>query len=454
MRVLIAKGWVRRGIFAALGLALVAAYWWGAEQHLHRVNTKVWRTDQSAYLAYARNMAETNYEFVGGRNRMPIYPFLLSQVYTPELSEEAFFVRAKYLNIVISLLVLCGTWGLMRWWLPSLEASVLTLIAAFSVFVYKAAYAQSELLFYGVNFAVFLLLLRCLRRPSMRIALLCGVMAGVAYLTKASVPPMLAVFLGWSGVAVAVSFRKWWRTSLRGSPWHAPWMRQVLSAGLVVVAFLVTVSPYIYTSKQVFGRWFYNVNSTFYIWYDSWEEAKAGTRLHGDREHWPAMPADQIPGPGKYFREHSLNEIAGRVVNGLVAVVSRAAPYYLFLFPYLVLCVAVVRRWPEQSRQILLEDGRWIVSGFVASYGAVYLLLYAFYAPISRQPRLILALFLPVMLSLGYFLSRPEWRDAPLAKFRGMTLRPRNAHYGLLAFLGLLILTAYPILILNVYTGW
>lgn len=59
--------------------------------------------------------------------------------------------------------------------------------------------------------------------------------------------------------------------------------------------FLVVVFPYIRTSKERFGRYFYNVNSTFYMWYDSWDEAERGTKAHGDRDGWPNMPADQIP---------------------------------------------------------------------------------------------------------------------------------------------------------------
>jgi hypothetical protein len=129
----------RRLAGAAVVLLLLAVYCAGALYHLHRVNVDVRRTDQSAYLDCARNTAETDYAFVGGRNRMHVYPFLLSLLYEHGLSEEAFFERAKYMNVALSIAVLCAIWAMLRLWLPALEAAALTPVAAFSVFVYKAA---------------------------------------------------------------------------------------------------------------------------------------------------------------------------------------------------------------------------------------------------------------------------------------------------------------------------
>ena len=37
------------------------------------------------------------------------------------------------------------------------------------------------------------------------------------------------------------------------------------------------LGPYLSTSKRVFGQYFYNVNSTFYMWYDDWPHASVGT---------------------------------------------------------------------------------------------------------------------------------------------------------------------------------
>ena len=60
-------------IFVVLGL-----YWHGAVVQLTKVNTDLTSTDQSAYMHYTRQMYDSNYTFIGGRNRMPAYPFLQS----------------------------------------------------------------------------------------------------------------------------------------------------------------------------------------------------------------------------------------------------------------------------------------------------------------------------------------------------------------------------------------
>ncbi|MCE7984836.1 MAG: hypothetical protein DYG89_26995 [Caldilinea sp. CFX5] len=136
-----------------------------------------------------------------------------------------------------------------------------------------------------------------------QLASLTGVVAGIAHLTKASILPGLALFLAFAGL-------RWGWTALQcrnpaqgGLPQRL--LSHLLPVLLVGVCFLLTVYPYISTSKRVFGHYFYNVNSTFYMWYDSWEEAKQGTRAHGARVGWPDMPPEEIPSLRKYLREHT-----------------------------------------------------------------------------------------------------------------------------------------------------
>lgn len=65
----------------------------------------------------------------------------------------------------------------------------------------------------------------------------------------------------------------------------------------MVVCFLGVMAPYLINSKRVFGRYFYNVNTTFYIWYDNWPLASVGTYSYGDHDGWPTLPRSQLPGP-------------------------------------------------------------------------------------------------------------------------------------------------------------
>src|ERR1051325_8422756 len=92
------KQLVRRHRLAALVLAILAIY--GCEAHARRqlMATPASLGDQGAYLAYAQQMSETNYTLTADRNRMPIFPFLLSLIYRPGESEVEFLTRAQSFN--------------------------------------------------------------------------------------------------------------------------------------------------------------------------------------------------------------------------------------------------------------------------------------------------------------------------------------------------------------------
>jgi hypothetical protein len=317
------------------------------------------------------------------------------------MDDAAFFARGKYVNLVLSLGLLAGLAFIFHRFLPGLHSLTLLLIVAFTIFIFKAGYFQAELLFYFVNFCLFLLMWRLLQRMSWRLAILAGIVAGLAHLIKASVLPGLVVFL----VLAAI---KWGWFALRSRHWSgdpAPAkfvLSPLLGVLLVAAVFLITVFPYINTSKRVFGHYFYNVNSTFYIWYDSWEEAKQGTRAHGDRVGWPDMPPDEIPSMSKYLREHTLQQITGRFVNGGLSVLNNMVHSYGY-FKYIViysclLIIAIIRYWRRASQAVTSNPTLCL---FLVIYFAGYFLLYSWYAPIVDGNRLILGQFIPVMFTIS-----------------------------------------------------
>jgi hypothetical protein len=172
---------------------------------------------------------------------------------------------------------------------------------------------------------------------------------------------------------------------------------------LVGVFFLITVFPYINNSKRVFGQYFYNVNSTFYIWYDSWEEAKQGTGAHGDLVRWPDMPAEEIPSMSKYWREHTLQQIIGRLMAGAQTVminVVHSYGYFNYILIYLsALIISILAFW-QRARQIVISNPCLCI--FLICYFAGYFLLYFWYAPIASGNRLILSQFIPLIFTISY----------------------------------------------------
>ena len=52
-------------------------------------------TDQAAYLNYAKKISQTDFRHMGDRNRMPVYPTLISFFYKKGMSDKEFFEKAK-----------------------------------------------------------------------------------------------------------------------------------------------------------------------------------------------------------------------------------------------------------------------------------------------------------------------------------------------------------------------
>ena len=108
-----------------------------------------------------------------------------------------------------------------------------------------------------------------LSAPDWRKSTLCGALFALAHFTKASALPALLLFASSYGVLFLCH-------AIRRELAPALTRDLILRALLPVAVFLVLLSPYLLESKAKYGSYFYNVNTTFYIWYDSWTEAKAG----------------------------------------------------------------------------------------------------------------------------------------------------------------------------------
>ena len=394
MVVLTATKFLRRRAVALSLLGILTIYGFEAHARRREKSSPAVLGDQSAYLGYARHLAESNYTVTEDRNRMPVYPFLLSLLYQPGLSESKFLVRAQKFTVNLSILLLLLMFFIFRRFLPPLPSLGLVAATAFGVFLYRAGKAQAELLFYFISFGSFVLLLRMFARPGWWLATLAGAVTGLAHLTKASVLPALAL---WSVVFGAQIL--WdWRVDL--------WRRIALLA-LVPAAFLLVVFPYIQTSKRIYGQYFYNVNSTFVLWCDSSTEAYEFLSAHGDKDQWKEVPPEQLPSFRKYWREHSGAQIAARLFRGYEELVKqnfRVIGYYKFVLA-LILTAAVltVRRRPG-ARDLVAEHP--FAVGFCLLFFAGYFSLFAWYDAITNDKRFLLSIFLPFAFAISLFILR------------------------------------------------
>jgi hypothetical protein len=393
------KQFLRRGGLAVVVLVILAVY--GFEAHARRqlVSSPARSGDQAAYLAYAQQMYDSGYAVVGDRNRMPVFPFLLSLIYHPSLSETEFLERAQTFNVNLSILLLLLLFLIFRKFFPAFYAVALLVVTAFGVFLYRAVLAQTEVLFYFISFCGFLLLVRMLIAPRWWLAVLSGAAVGLAHLTKASVLPGLGV---WVAVFLAQFFWNYRarRDTRPGNPWH-----RLALLLLVIGTFVAVISPYIRTSKQIYGHYFYNVNSTFTMWCDSWPEARAFLNTYGDKGKWRDLPPDQIPSPTKYWREHSVSQITHRLMSGLRGIAAQnamAIAYYKFMFLFAATAAFLWMRHPQQAHRLIAEKP--FAAAFCVLFVAVYVILYAWYNAIVSDTRFILSIFLPFVFTASIFI--------------------------------------------------
>ena len=390
------KQFARKHACTAAVLVILVIYGFEAQARRRFHPTPAIQGDQSAYLADAVRMYETNYAAVGERARMPVYPFLLTFVYKPGLTEEQFLERAQSFTVNLSIVLLFLLYLILRTRFPAIYAVALVSITAFGVFLHRAGIAQPEVLLYILCFCVFLMFARLFSTPRWWLAVLAGATMGLAHLTKASLLPALGL---WVFLFVVQMFWK------RGEGTGTGTVGQRLVALLLVIAsfFAVTFS-YLRTSKELHGSYFFNVNPAIVMWCDSWPEALGWLRLQLDREKWRALPADQIPSPAKYWREHSISQIAYRFARGLRSLATQkamAVGYYKFMVGLVALAAFLWMKEPRRAWLLIRENP--FGAAFAFLFCALFIAAFAWFDVITSDTRFILTLFLPVIFTASVF---------------------------------------------------
>lgn len=367
-------------------------------------------SDQASFMEFAIRSYGTGFRFTGNRNRMPLYPWKQALFYSPELSDEESFERAKRINISFSILVLAGI-GLAFFAKFSRPFALWSILAiAFTVYAIKSPYVLAENLYYGLFTIAFILSLETFSRPDWRKSILCGALFALAHFTKASALPALLLFASSYGVLFLCH-------AIRRELTPALTRDLILRALLPVAVFLVLLSPYLLESKAKYGSYFYNVNTTFYMWYDSWAEAKAGTMAAGDGEGYPDLPPEEIPSFQKYLRERGVGSMMWRFFNGSKRLLnlgcfdSNGLWHYgycsqagLGLLAIAACVIILLRRMPLRE---LLKFAH--IAWFATAILVIYALGAAWYVPIlgNNGVRIALVIFIPLLWTAGLAIHAP-----------------------------------------------
>jgi hypothetical protein len=393
-------------------------------------------------LEIAEGAYQTDFQYKGDRNRTPLFPYLLAVFYQPEMTGLDFFRRSQQVNIYLSLILLIGVFLITRKFIPTGQSVLLTLIAAVSLFVYKAGYVQPELLFYFLNYVSFVLMGWMLVKPSLWLAAATGLALALAYLAKASILPALVLFLI---VYIVQQFLLWKKDSLiKHDPSANPGLLRYRASSVVlmVLVFLTLLSPYLLENKRIFGSYFYNVNTTFYAWYDSWEQAAEGTKAHGDNQGWPDMPPDQIPSMEKYLSEHTPQQIYSRFISGFQSEFTiLRKPYGLFNYPAIYSIVLLVFFLYNIRLSLKLSRRYIFLLTFALAYFGGYMVSFAWFAPITNfyVGRLIYGLYLPYLFCMFVALNQIV-KEIQYIHIGGKSIRAADLVWGVHAGVFLMVL--------------
>lgn len=441
---------------AALASVLGWFYCSSALEHARVVNTAKSRGDQSAYLweaqIYYRNWHGLNDPPVTQpRNRMPLYPSFLATIYRPAWTDPEFFEIAREASVYLSLALVAITGAVAFRCFSPLPALNFTTIVAFGCFIFKAGYTQSELLFYTLHFLSFVACWQMLvaRQGIRRIvgAAVAGVLAAVAFLTKAGNLPFAALVVA---VAAGQAVVELIRTRRVGT---VPGL--VFGPAVVFgAAFLLILSPYLLTSKRIHGQYFYSLASVL-VWYDDYPAA-AGAMVSYGPDGWPPGPPSLRPGPSKYWREHSLADIGGRIGNGFRDMVAVSFRGFMFLSPlalYALAAALVVATRPSIVSGLVRRHLALAV--FLLIYAGLYLPTIAFYEPTSGTgtARFLLAHFAPLLFALTALLTHPEvaaerWHAG------GLLLTVRHFHWMVAVIWAADLIFVLPHRLMTTYGGF
>lgn len=357
--------------------------------------------DQGAYLMLAETTRGTAWPAATDGIRNPLFPWLMAK--TASGDRAAMFTAALLLNVRLGALLalVLGVWAGRRLaWLP---AVLFTTLGGLGVVLPISTYVGTEVLFYGLFFAAWMLALSLLKQLTLpRCAIFAAVLA-FAYLAKPGVTLLCGAFVV-AGIVRWIS---------KGDGWQG--VRPLIGAALALVIAAAMMLPRMLDASRKFGDPLQNTAANCF-WEENWDACLPKlARLNPRLAH--RLPPGEWPSAQRYLARNGIGGAWDRLTKGMAAQlgnvigpdpkgvwfsrspspkrqVRRIFPYRgLFLLPPLLLAAGLGFR-------ALREDGTLrIQTGFAAllvgaSFGA-----FSWYWVIAPGARFILALYLPVLAS-------------------------------------------------------
>jgi hypothetical protein len=354
--------------------------------------------------------------------------------------DRDFFNQGRWFHVYMTLFFLSvlGIAALRVFTFPA--ACNLVLLGGLGALLPRSAFFQPEPLYYVFFFLTWVACISALSHNTLWIYGLIGVLGGVAYMAKASVSPMLGVFVGVSSLRCIweiVSARRRGFHLATGNLWH--WRNHLMGLIVLGIAHFITIGPRLADASEKYGSMFHSYPA-YWMWMDSFggpptvndpNTCYGWMDKHQTREQLENILPSERPSLGNYLRTHSREDVISRLWDGVKSKVGEffwpkqnARPgkkvekfkgwrnvldwrgiylsaLALFLVGLLVVLATGAPR-AQHAGHLVFKHGTTVIVLFVLGTFAAYALLYGWYSPIAKGSgdRFMLSLYLPLVFSL------------------------------------------------------
>ncbi len=359
----------------------------------------------------------------------------------PAITDQtrALFERGRWFHVFMTLtfLVILGIAACLNFSLPA--ACNLVLLGGLGGLLPRAAYFQPEPLYYVLFFLTWVACVLALKRNSLWVYGMIGMLGGAAYMADGSITPLLAVFFGVSSLRCVwemVSARRRGFVLSSTNLWH--WRNHLVGLVVLVAALFMTIGPRLKDAHEKFGDPFFSFPSCW-MWLDTGAQAYEWMGRHHTRETLAALTPSERPSLSNYLRIHSREDFLSRLRdgtfgpnNGKTEIIGRLPEFF---WPQQTKLVRNLEHWSgwrgilewrglylgwlalillgllgavatapkaQHAGHFVFRHGTVTIVLFVFGTFSVYSLFIGFDAPIVRGSgeRYMLALYLPLVFSL------------------------------------------------------
>ena len=389
--------------------------------------------DELAYISHVETIYDSeNNWYLGDRNRMPLFNYLMYVSYSNNLSED--FQYRVFQSTNIFFVIIFSIIYVLKLWTFFNSKVYFYCCVVFTIFIPIISYIHDvvvEPLFY-ITYGLFCLYAKdLLETPDRYNYIKFSFISTILYLLKATGLNLFfssLIFIGLINI-----YKK--RISAK---------TLFINSFLSFIIFIMLCAPYLIENYNKFnGHIFYNVNTTFYIWYDSWEEVENGTKLYGDRLNWPNMPEDNIPSISKYLSEHTVEDITQRFFQGFKSIFTYYTSINEFtgsisISIFLLYCFIVyLKKYTNFSKPKKYNKDSF--SFYIFLNSLILIIGSAWYSYIAPIPRFTILIIIPI-----YFLLFRKIDE--LSQKESFTLKAGN----LLIILFIFLITQSTILIYQI----